>query len=181
MYQVDNVISCFDYYRQAQARDLAHKAKIGDNDSLLKMAKQMSLWMPDDSVLIPSPSRTGVATDTLIIANEISRLRKVRVLDVVTGNERRSLYDMKKEGGEIPDGFFNYRLKSSEIKSCDTVYIIDTVFDTGRTTGELLKLIPNAKVLTHSRVGLFDNNVIRLQKGGLVRKIEGDPCCALGL
>lgn len=165
--QENNIISCFDYYRQPQARELAHRAKSGDNDALLKMAKQMSLWIPSDSILVPTRSRDGVATDSLVIANEISRLRKVIVKDVVIGPKRESLYNLKKSGNDIPKNFFQFILISNKIKTSDNIYIVDTVFDTGITTSEILKLIPNAKVLTHSRVNLFDKEVITLQRGGL--------------
>lgn len=172
LYQLNNVISCFDYYSQPSARELAHKAKSGDKESLLKMAKQMSLWIPDGCTLIPTPSRNGIATDALIIANEISRLRNVKVQDMVTGIKRDSLYDIKKEGLEIPDGFFNFKIKDDKIKLSGDIYIVDTVFDTGSTTDEMLKIIPGAKILTHSRVGLFENDIIRLQKGGIQQKAK---------
>jgi hypothetical protein len=167
MYQENNVISCFDYYQQPKSRELAHKAKNGGYKALLKIAKQMSLWIPDGSILIPTPSRDGIATDSLIIANEISRLRKVIVKDIVTGIKRDSLYDIKKSGKEVPDDFFNFSIKNNNHELCKNIYIVDTVFDTGSTTNEILKLIPNAKILTHSRVGLFDKDIVTLNKRGI--------------
>lgn len=144
------IISCFDYYRDINVRDICHKAKDGDEVSLLRMAYEMSVFVNKDDVLIPSPSRNGYAEKTLVISNEISRITGCSIQNIITGKKRCSLYNLKLSGNDINDSFFGFKNKHNKVYR--NSYIVDTVYDTGRTTSEILKCVKNANILVYARV-----------------------------
>ncbi|CAH7416129.1 hypothetical protein VCHA53O466_50316 [Vibrio chagasii] len=125
-----NVISSMDYYEDSGAREVAHGIKKGDKSAMLTAAKDMAKHIPDGYTIIPTPSSGGKATDTLIIANMISEITGAQVADIVSGEKRKSLYDMKKSGENIDGDLFHYTL-TGEVP--EKAIILDTVFDTGRT------------------------------------------------
>ena len=148
-YQNDNLIFIKKYYEDDGARRLAHLVKQGNNKAIFEMALDLSALIPSKSIIIPTPSSKGYATETLIIANQIAKLKNCIVKDIVKGKKRESLYEMKKENKDIPEDFFGFYL--TEDKPLKKVFIIDTVYDTGETLNAITKLIPNSILITHSK------------------------------
>ena len=138
-----------DYYKTEGAKELAHQFKVGDEDAIGIMAEEMAQRIPDNAILVPVPSRSGRATTTKILAEKIRDIRggNVRVEDVVFGNERPSLYDLKKSKAPIPKDLFGYSI--SEVPQ-GNVYLVDNVYNTGATAKEIQKLIPHAQVLVYA-------------------------------
>lgn len=137
-----------DYYRTPHARALAYEVKAGSTQAILQMAGEMAAMVGPGDVLIPIPSRTGRATVTLDIADEISRLSGAVVADVLRGCAREeSLYDFKKKGGDVATVNFGYRLEGNLPQS---PVLVDTVLDTGATLRAAHRLMPSARVVVHS-------------------------------
>jgi len=137
-----------DYYQSPGARELAHKVKVGDPAAIKKMAQDMAKRLPDGATLVPVPSRSGTATVTRQLADEISNITGSPVADVIKGDARGSWYDAKKGGaGVAPD--FKFKLSGEPPKN---PVLIDTVKDTGATLDQARKVIPNARELVHSSV-----------------------------
>jgi len=128
---------------------LAHKFKEGDPDAIDIMAEEMAHRIPDDATLIPVPSRSGIATDTKVLAERIRDIRggSVRVEDIVVGKERKSLYDLKKSKAPIPDNLFGFSVNKVPQGN---VYLVDNVYNTGATAKEIQKLLPHAQVLVYA-------------------------------
>lgn len=144
------IISAKDYYRSPQARELAHAVKDGCNDAIEQMAKQLTLYVPKDAVLIPVPSRHGIATDTKKIALLLQDMSQCGVLDIVIGHERSSLYEIKKQHRTVDRNFFGYHLSGR--MSLGRPVILDVLIDTGLTAHSVAHLFHNPIILTHSRV-----------------------------
>ena len=68
-------------------------------DSIRKAADLMAPLVPDNAVLVPTPSHKGYATDMLTLANAISERIHVPVADVLKSAPRERQYDVKKATG----------------------------------------------------------------------------------
>lgn len=118
------------YYRSEGARLLAHQLKQGCTWAAKCMANEMVKLMPENGVLIPIPSRTGKATSNLLIARHLSSHTGLPVRDVIIGNSRESIYQLKKQGTAVRRDFFGYRLRSN---AAGNIILIDGVCATGIT------------------------------------------------
>jgi len=137
-----------DYYGTPGARGLSHRVKLGDPDAVRQMASEMAENIPSTAILVPVPSSAGVATETKLLAKEIARIRGNKVEDVLSGDNRKSWYRMKKEGAtEQPD--FNIKSKR---KINGDVILIDTVEDTGGTIRQSRQAIPGADYRVYAKV-----------------------------
>ena len=137
---------CHEYYT-GDAREICHAAKEGDLEAIMRMAREMSRYVSPGDTLVPIPSHTGRATMTLELAKQIAWNSGARVEDVLTGNSRKSLYDLKREGVSIPEGFFGLRL----VRPVEgRIWLVDNVVATGSTAREALKLLPGARVLAYA-------------------------------
>jgi conjugative element/phage-associated large polyvalent protein len=145
-----DVLTDRSYYETPGARELAHRVREGDASAIKQMAAEMADRLPKDAVIIPVPSHTGEATHTLKLAEELSRLTGRPVADVVKGINRQSVFDAKKAGVDPKTIKLGLELKG-ELPTGTPVFI-DNVVDTQTTFDELKKIIPNAKILSHSKV-----------------------------
>ncbi|BCD97740.1 hypothetical protein [Marinagarivorans cellulosilyticus] len=125
------------YYRSAGARLLAHQLKQGCNWAAKCMANEMVKLLPENGILIPIPSRTGKATSNLLIARHLSSQTGLPVCNVITGNSRESIYQLKKQGTAVQRDFFGYRLSS---RAAGNIILIDGVCATGITAGAAASL-----------------------------------------
>lgn len=138
------------YYKDFGARELAHRVKSKDQKALQLMAEDISAILPPNVIIVPVPSRNGHATDTLDIAQIIVSLNGGKVLDILKGKERESLYSLKKDNKKIDKDFFGFYLVGDEPDS--VYYVLDTVVDTGRTLNEISKLLSSPLFVCHSKV-----------------------------
>jgi|GEM_PF-1960012 len=127
---------------------LAHGVKNGDPKAIKQMAEEMASRIPKDATIIPMAGRNGIAGNMLLVANEISKINGNKVADIITGEKRESLYDLKKQGRDISQMNLGLKLKGKVPKG--EIYVIDNVVATGKTATEIKKLLPDSKILVHS-------------------------------
>ncbi len=152
------ILSVADYYATRTARKLAHEVKEDNAEAISEMAADMieilAGLIPMNSVLVPVPSSKGFASNTLALAHKISEVTNIPVRDVVRGYHREPWYVLKQKGltaTVVSEQYFGFHLKESI--GSDIPVIIDSVYDTGRTTDTLLRLLNRpAIIVTHSRV-----------------------------
>lgn len=148
------------YYKDKGAREVAHGIKEDDLDSIFEAADEMYEALKpyvNDMVngggitFIPVPSRKGKADTTFKLASLVSqritnktpkwRDGTVTFENILQGNERESLYELKKAGRSIPDGdFFGYRL-TGELPQKGTIILVDGVYATGATMDAARKAV----------------------------------------
>lgn len=148
------------YYKDKGAREVAHGIKEDDLDSIFEAADEMYEALKpyvNDMVngggitFIPVPSRKGKADTTFKLASLVSqritnktpkwRDGTVTFENILQGNERESLYELKKAGRSIPDGdFFGYRL-TGELPQKGTIILVDGVYATGATMDAARKVV----------------------------------------
>ena len=146
-----------------EAKQIAHGIKEGDISSIDLAAIEMVKLVKDGDILIPIPSRTGKATTSLALANRIAELAgKGKVADVLTGKERESLYNIKKEGKELPKASeLEFVLKNQDVLNGNNrVVFVDNVMGTGTTLEAAVELIPNATALVYAK----DNSTLSDKK-----------------
>ena len=136
------ILSLGDY---SAYRELCHKVKSSYRPFAREAAGMMaaSLALPSDGCLIPMPSHLGYATDTLALCEELAALTGLPVLDILCGDVRESVYNLKSITGEIPtDVHLGLRL-TRDLPSGLRPLVVDNVIATGFTMNAALALIPN--------------------------------------
>lgn len=126
-------------------RDICHKVKTSYRPFLREAAGMMAdlLTLPSDGVLIPMPSHLGYATDTLDLCKELSSLTGLPVMDILHGDMRESIHNLKSLNGEIPaDIRLGLRL-TRNVPSGLRPLVVDNVIGTGFTVKSALALIPD--------------------------------------
>lgn len=142
------VTAAVDYYGDKGARQLAHAAKQGDEQSIKAMAARMAPSIPAGSTLVPVPSRSGVATTSLQLANAIAAITGSPVSDVLRGSDRPSLYDAKHAGKTLTTADFGYSLQADP--GANPV-LIDNVFATGTTLAAIRSALPGVPMVAFAR------------------------------
>lgn len=127
------IISYSDY---EAVRPLAHLIKEGDEKTIYRASHLMSDLIltisgirPEHALLVPVPGHLGKAGYCLDMAETISERTGIRVIDCLTCSPRRTLYEIKKNGG-TPHAEFTLRGRLPEDM---TPILIDNVIDTGTT------------------------------------------------
>jgi hypothetical protein len=116
----NTIISVADYYGTAGARELVHRVKNNDVEAIAIMARAMAKvaieHLPTGNVLIPVPSHTRRATNTLQLSEQISQLTGLPVLDIIEGRKRAPWYKLKQREITIihlSDDYFDFQLNAS--------------------------------------------------------------------
>lgn len=130
----------------AKVAPVARRVKRGE-DSYITQAAQMMLpavrsVLPEGgrAVLIPIPNRSGHAGYTKTLAKRIGQAMSLPVLDALTGDAHRPLFDIKKEG--LPPESLDLKFRSVvDIPKNYTPILIDNVLDTGHTAMAAYKSI----------------------------------------
>ena len=119
-------------YQDEGIREICHLLKKGDLPTIKNVAKFLSKQVSENDILIPMPSRKGCVTDnhSLLLSNEIAKISGARVYSDLCGDERDSLYDIKKQNINLKDINLGLFLKS-EIPLGDNYFIVDNVIGTG--------------------------------------------------
>lgn len=146
------ILCRYDHYGDDNSsKELAHRVKAGVLTAIDAMANDLVGLIREDCYLVPVPNRDGFADNTLMLAHFVSGLSqgKAQVLDIVKGKPHASVYDLKKEGQMLDDGFLGFRLCGS-IPGDKRIYLLDNVLSTGFTMYAAHKLIPQADILVHS-------------------------------
>ena len=88
------------------------------------------------------PSHLGYATDTLDLCKELSSMTGLPVMDILHGDMRESIHNLKSLTGKIPtDISLGFRL-TRDVPSGLRPLVVDNVIGTGFTTKAALALIP---------------------------------------
>ena len=113
-------------YSTANHRWVANAIKEGNMTAIRQAAAEMAEMVPDNAVLVPMPNHHGVvddSTDTMILAQEISKLTGRPVIKALEGIERESRQQDKgkpksqqmtaedlgfRQAAEIPEGMVPY-------------------------------------------------------------------------
>ena len=142
--QVSNGLEILSVGEYSIYRELCHRVKTGELSSIQEAAYLMAerISFLSTRILIPMPSHLGYATDTLRLCNEISILTGLPVVNALMGNERESLFYLKRNGEKVPDlAFFGFHLVR-DIPAELTPVIVDNVIATGQTMKAALTAVP---------------------------------------
>lgn len=98
------------------------------------MAGDLAGLIPRECYWVPVPNRGGFTDNTLLLAHFVSGLStgRAKVLDIVKGNARPSIYELKKEGKKMDDDLLGFRL-SRRSPNDRRIYLLDNVLATGFT------------------------------------------------
>ena len=152
--------------------EICHAAKDGDAGAIRKMAEEMAKDLRGDEILVPVPSRSGIATITRRLADEISKLSGCKVENVLRGPTRESLYELKKNGQAITPEMLG--LQASHIPE-GRVMLVDNVVATGTTARAAMKAIPGAWMLAYA----MDSGAYKPITEGVEGETTGKPYDAL--
>ena len=155
--KIRSKLICFnDYYASEGARDLAHRAKAGDDGACIEIAHEIaaSVRFPANAVLVPIPSSSGVAGNNLLICEEIASRLGLKVADCIEGKQREKLYDLKKQGVDVKSDFFGFGLKDTP--PIGTYFLFDIVVDKASTMLAAKSVFKDKATfcIAHSMVGL---------------------------
>ena len=137
-----HILTLGDYSLQ---RELCHRVKTSSLPSLREAASKLAegICFPAEGLLIPVPSHLGIATDTLLLCNELSSLTGLPVCDALISNGHDSLYLLKKAGSPLPDiPSMDFRLKA-ELPAGLRPLLVDNVISTGTTMKAALSVVPD--------------------------------------
>jgi hypothetical protein len=148
--------------------EICHAAKDGDAGAIHKMAEEMAKDLRGDEILVPVPSRSGIATITRRLADEISKLSGCKVENVLRGPTRESLYELKKNGQAITPEMLG--LQASHIPE-GRVMLVDNVVATGTTARAAMKAIPGAWMLAYA----MDSGAYKPITEGVEGETTGKP------
>lgn len=146
-----DIYSCYEYDK-GLVRDVCHDIKenhhLAMSYAALKMANVIESYMGHKRyVLVPIPSRSGIATTNSQLCAYLKDFLNRDVCDILVGNPRESAYEIKKRNPEFKftKDFFGFRLRKDERLH---VILVDNVFDTGATCTFASELFDRVSVLT---------------------------------
>ena len=142
------------HYSEKEVRALAHGVKDDNRVAIDVAAKALSDVIIkqglslNDIVLVPMPGHDGYARTTKHLADAISNLTGVDVVDALNGKRHDSLYDWKKEhpGEPLPSPYY-VESENHPIPEGKVPFVIDNVLDTGTTAWAILDAIRQQPIL----------------------------------
>lgn len=127
---------------------LAHEVKGGSDDAVHRAARLMAPLVPTYSVLVPTPSHEGYATDMLALALAISEETGAPVADVLKGTPRERQYDVKRTTGKpMAADAMGIRMEGVLPQGYMPV-VIDNVVHSGNTAEACVKALGKGVVLS---------------------------------
>lgn len=157
-------------YYDGDARKIAHLLKDNNHKAIEMVAARLSNMISPFAVIVPIPNRCGYARETLELAKVLSKYSGVPIADVLKGNQRDSLYEIKKEGGILTEAELGFR-QVSPLPFYRKPILLDNVADTGLTAKAAYHAIANrGEVLTFA-IGdsLYDRSMPIEQNHGIRR------------
>lgn len=127
----------------------SHKIKEGDPEVIDFVARKMAVLVPKNSILIPVPNHCGYARESLLLTESVSKYSEMPLCDILKGNMRESIYQVKHNGGMLSEDEIGFH-KISGVPPDKTPVIIDGVIDTGRTALSALHAIGSGMVVSFS-------------------------------
>lgn len=131
-----NTLEAFSFSDYRSISHLAHGVKDGDRSTIIRAASYManivSVIADRHCVIIPMPGRTGVATYTKQIAEQISCLTGIPIADTLRSRPHMPQYLRKKLYGNGSLALMKF-FSTSNLPADTTPILIDNVLDTGTT------------------------------------------------
>lgn len=120
-------------------RKLSKDVKASKAEAIAIAAILLAQLLTPNAVLVPVPQSNGKADYTLKLANSIQEIRHdCKVCDVLSGNKRKKLYDIKKSNKTLEGVDLGFKVKyvrkhKKSLSSNPNVYLLDNVLATGFT------------------------------------------------
>ena len=120
-------------------KKLSKDVKHNKAEAIAIAAILLAQLLTPNAVLVPVPQSSGKADYTLKLANQIQEIRQdCKVCDVLSGNKRQKLYDIKKTQNSLEGVDLGFKVKyvrkhKRTLKSTPNVYLLDNVLATGFT------------------------------------------------
>ena len=120
-------------------KKLSKDVKHNKAEAIAIAAILLAQLLTPNAVLVPVPQSSGKADYTLKLANQIKEIRQdCKVCDVLSGNKRQKLYDIKKTQNSLEGVDLGFKVKyvrkhKRTLKSTPNVYLLDNVLATGFT------------------------------------------------
>lgn len=135
-------------YYDGDAQLLAHQLKNNDRNAIELVAERLSHLIPPFCVIVPMPNRCGYARETLQLAKALSKASHTPIADVLKGNVRESLYNLKKQGRLLTERELGF-IQVSPLPFYRTPILLDNVASTGTTAKAAFHALGNrGEVLT---------------------------------
>jgi hypothetical protein len=130
------------YYLTPGARATAQGVRCGHEEAVWAMAHALAANARAGDVIVPMPGRNGYAEGMLRVSNAIADLTGARVVDLLSGHRRDSLYEVKKQGGagSLHGIELGFRARFGR----GQVLLVDSVVDTGTTARAALRALVDA-------------------------------------
>lgn len=143
-----------DYYGNNPARELAHRVKESDVAAIRLVAEDLAPSVREDCALIPVPNSIGFPLSNLLLVKLlVAFIRDMKVnadvWDIMVCRQHRASYYCKKEGKQMDEADFGFRLTSTTPEG-KKIYLVDNVLATGLTASAALKVVPSADILVHT-------------------------------
>lgn len=137
-------------YYDGDAQKIAHLLKDNNPKAIEMVAARLSNMISPFAVIVPIPNRCGYARETLELAKVLSKYSGVPIADVLKGNERSSLYDMKKQGKTLSEQELGFR-QTEALPFYRTPILLDNVTATGTTAKAAYHALGNrGEILTYA-------------------------------
>jgi predicted amidophosphoribosyltransferase len=127
-------------YYDYGVREIAIALKSEKEYAIKEAVEFLSIQVTKDDVLIPMPSRIGIATDTKKLAEEIAKKTGAKMFNCLVGIERESISELKKSNKNITKFDFKFEL-NCEIPKARNYFIVDNVIGTGITMKNALQQV----------------------------------------
>lgn len=137
-------------YYDGNTPRIAHLLKENDPQTIDMVASMLSKLLPPLSVIVPVPNRCGYARETLTLARKLSSMSGAPIADVLKGNERKSLYNVKKQGKILSENELGFK-RVGTLPLFRKPVILDNVTATGLTAESAYHALGNrGEVLTYA-------------------------------
>ena len=147
------------WYDTRYHRWIANEIKNGNPEAIMIAAAEMAEMVPDNAVLIPMPNRHGVVnenTDTMQLAQQISKLTGRPVINALAGNERESRKASKdrssRRADQVSEQDMGFR-QIAEIPEGSMPYFIDNLVGTGTTARAAHNAFGKGVTLAYAKSG----------------------------
>ena len=148
-----------------EVKSICHQIKEGNFETVRPLLENDPVRFTDDKVLlIPIPSRSGIAQTNRMLCTIISRnaicTNTPAILDCLICTPHEPLYALKKKGVDIRHIDLNVEVNLNSTHNLRHYLgqgykpvLVDNVIDTGHTARECLKAIHPAAILTIGDTG----------------------------
>lgn len=136
-------------YYDGDTPQIAHRLKDNDPETIDLVARRLSEVISPFCVIVPVPNRCGYARETLDMAKALSKQSGVPIADVLRGNKRESLYQVKKEGRILTEEELGFR-QVAKLPFYRTPVFLDNVVATGLTAKAAYHAVGRGEVLTYA-------------------------------